>query len=105
MKYLLIFISIWGFSKATVEADTVTCPKLSCSENLGNGVCYMHSSSNPVEWIKFSSCGDQQWCDLYTDYAYFDMFKQTILGSTDHSKSVTFKKLTESKCEAISKFR
>ena len=40
-------------AESTSEADLVTvCPRVTCSETLGDKVCYMHSGTNPVEWVK-----------------------------------------------------
>ena len=55
-KYLLLLLSLFSFTKAAIESDTVSCPRLTCSENLGEGVCFMHSGTNPVEWIKLADC-------------------------------------------------
>ena len=57
MKAVTTFLalSIFPFIKAesTSESDLVTvCPRVTCSETLGDNVCYMHSATNPVEWVK-----------------------------------------------------
>ena len=57
MKATLAFLTFTFFSNAmaesTSESDLVTiCPKVTCSEPLGDNVCFMHSGTNPVEWIK-----------------------------------------------------
>jgi hypothetical protein len=46
-----------AYEGSTTDGDMVSvCPKLTCSEPLGDKVCYMHSSTNPVEWIKLMKC-------------------------------------------------
>lgn len=46
-----------AYEGSTTDGDMVTlCPKLTCSEPLGDKVCFMHSSTNPVEWIKLMKC-------------------------------------------------
>lgn len=57
MKASLAFLTFTFFSitrtESTSESDLVTiCPKVTCSEPLGDNVCFMHSGTNPVEWIK-----------------------------------------------------
>jgi hypothetical protein len=54
----------WGYEGSTTDGDMVTvCPRLTCSEPLGDKVCFMHSSSNPVEWIKLMKCPTGYQCD------------------------------------------
>jgi len=53
-----------GYEGSTTDGDMVTvCPRLTCSEPLGEKVCFMHSSSNPVEWIKLMKCPRGYQCD------------------------------------------
>jgi len=50
---LQILIVYKARGESTSESDLVTiCPKVTCSEPLGDNVCFMHSGTNPVEWIK-----------------------------------------------------
>ena len=58
-KFIIItgFISSFASCESTTDAEMVeTCPRITCSEPLGEKVCYMHSGTNPVEWIKLYSC-------------------------------------------------
>jgi len=48
---------------AEYDFTTITCPILTCSEDLGTGVCFMNSGTNPVEWIKLANCPNNQICD------------------------------------------
>lgn len=51
LTHILIVYTARG--ESTSESDLVTiCPKVTCSEPLGDNVCFMHSGTNPVEWIK-----------------------------------------------------
>lgn len=51
LSFTLLYISLRADS--TSDSDLVTiCPKVTCSEPLGENVCFMHSGTNPVEWIK-----------------------------------------------------
>ncbi|CDW84482.1 UNKNOWN [Stylonychia lemnae] len=88
-----------------METDIVSCPRLTCSENLGDGVCFMHQATNPVEWIKLASCPSGQICDATSDYAWYDVFKQSIEQANELGKSSTWKKLTKSRCDSSAKFR
>ena len=53
-KIAIILISIWSIADAVMETDIVSCPRITCSETLGDGVCFMHSATNPVDWIKLA---------------------------------------------------
>lgn len=53
---LIALLPLLQLTMAKVETDTVSCPRLTCSEDLGTGVCFMHSATNPVEWIKLAGC-------------------------------------------------
>jgi hypothetical protein len=39
--------------EALSESELISvCPKVTCSEPLEDDVCFRHSGTNPVEWIK-----------------------------------------------------
>ena len=87
---LLTLFSSLSLVKSAMETDTVSCPRLTCSENLGEGVCFMHSATNPVEWIKLANCPDGQVCDATQDFAWYDTFKQSIEQATELGKSTSW---------------
>jgi hypothetical protein len=87
---------------STSDGDMVNvCPTVTCSEPLGDKVCFMHSGTNPVEWIKLQSCPSGYICDTQTtkDLAWYTTTKQSILGSSSPLKSPTWRKQTIAKCE------
>lgn len=56
---LLTFIEVRARfqGEALSQSDLINvCPKVTCSEPLGDGVCFMHSGTSPVEWIKLYAC-------------------------------------------------
>ena len=61
----------------------------------------MHSSTQPVEWIKLSACPSGYTCDASQQFAWYDLLKQDIIVATDESKSVTWRRMVESQCEPI----
>lgn len=104
----LLTITIVSLIKAesTSEADLVTiCPKVTCSEPLGDKVCYMHSGTNPVEWVKLQQCPNGYLCDYTQNMAWYDTLQQSILGSSNPLKSPTWRKQTIAKCEPLNSFR
>ena len=42
LLYLILLLSFTSFV-STLEVDTLTCPFLTCVENLGDDICYMNS--------------------------------------------------------------
>ncbi len=45
------------YCESKSESDMInSCPRITCSEPLGKNVCFMHSGTNPVEWMKFQPC-------------------------------------------------
>lgn len=55
---------VLGYEGSTTDGDMVTvCPRLTCSEPLGDKVCFMHSATNPVEWIRLMKCPMGYLCD------------------------------------------
>ena len=80
------------------------CPKLTCSEPLGDKLCFMHSASNPVEWIKLMKCPQGYLCDSTQKLGWFDTKAQSILGSTSPYKSPVWRKQTIAKCEKYEAF-
>ena len=81
----VLLLSVLTNAELSERSERQVCPRLSCSEdlsyhlNLGDvghfedlaaDVCFMHSGTNPVEWIKFDGCPEDQICDLPNDYAW-----------------------------------
>ena len=92
--------------ESTSESDLVTiCPKVTCSEPLGDNVCFMHSGTNPVEWIKLQQCPRGYLCDYTQDLAWYDTLQQSIVGSSSPYKSPTWRKQTIAKCEPLTAYR
>ena len=53
------------------------CPMAYCDDYLGEDVCFMHSGTNPVTYLRFSSCQDSsKVCYMGEDYAWLDAPKQ-----------------------------
>lgn len=107
MKSLLLLAFIVVLThQSTTDGDMVTtCPRITCSEPLGPSVCFLHSASNPVEWIKLQKCKDGERCDTTQPLAWYDTKLQSVLGSTKVDKSPTWRRQTLAKCEKNSKFR
>lgn len=37
-------------------AGAINCPTIECDANIGDNVCYLHSGTNPVSYIKLYQC-------------------------------------------------
>jgi len=82
-----------GYCESKSESDLInTCPTITCSEPLGNNVCFMHSGTNPVEWMKFQPCPSGMLCEPDSPQAWFTTQGQTILGSSNPESSPTWRK-------------
>jgi hypothetical protein len=102
---VFLIFTVHCYEGSTTDGDMVTvCPRLTCSEPLGDKVCFMHSSSNPVEWIKLMKCPKGYLCDSTQELAWFNTKAQSILGSKSPLKSPSWKRQTISKCEKYSNF-
>lgn len=86
-----------------VEVDSVTCPTLSCSESFDTGTCYLHSATNPVEWIKMANCtSPDEYCEIQNP-AFFSMSYQETASSRNPLKSISFNHQVEGKCVPLKK--
>ena len=75
---LVICLTLVKIVAAEYDTSTISCPTLTCSEDLGTGVCFMNSGTNPVEWIKLANCPSNQICDTTQEWAWYDFDKQQI---------------------------
>ena len=71
--YLGIF-SLVGLSYQQTGLSTgSTCPMIYCDDYLGDDVCYLHSGTNPVTFLRFTQCLDpKKVCYIGEDYAWAD---------------------------------
>ena len=57
-----------------VNGDSISCPTIDCGMDIGKNVCFLHSASNPVSYIRMQQCPDNSYCDIgdRTKYAWVD---------------------------------
>jgi len=55
MKVIIALILVILLIEITNLA-TITCPSLTCDEVIGDNLCYLHSSDNPVTSIRMFKC-------------------------------------------------
>lgn len=81
-------------------------PQLKCGDNLGPNVCFRHSATNPVTFMRFTQCSDpNQVCAMGNDYAWVEsdlQFKGSI-GLNDNS--LVKNKNTIAYCHSPNDFR
>ena len=113
-------LSFNAFAEMTVRSEFQECPRLTCAENLDytyklglvgefpdleDTVCFMHSGTNPVEWIKFAPCPEGYTCNLPDNYAWINATLQFDMSSQKLSRSSTYMRTTEARCKKNEDFR
>ena len=77
------------------KADTITWPKLSWTDVLGNSICLLHSGDNPVTSIKMYQCpGNEIWDMTDNNFAWITSQKQmysSTNGATTANSQIYFK--------------
>mmetsp|Transcript_7233 Transcript_7233/g.6349 ORF Transcript_7233/g.6349 Transcript_7233/m.6349 type:complete len:180 (+) Transcript_7233:1-540(+) len=110
----MVKVPVWGVlaslclylnGQIPIYDQEVSCPLLTCTDYLGEGMCYMNSGGPPISYIKFARCPEGEFCDFHTDWTFFDQRDQAIHYSVDPYRSQAYKHLTKSKCEPLAFFR
>ena len=39
-----------------VNTQSITCPTIDCGMDIGTNICFLHSGSNPVTYIRLQQC-------------------------------------------------
>ena len=47
-----------------VTCGSISCPKINCGMDIGKNICYLHSASNPVSYIRMQECPSDKYCDI-----------------------------------------
>jgi len=64
---------------------------MNCDEFIGENICYLHSATSPVEYIKMLPCKDDEICDLREGhYAWVEALKQSFSSYKDETKSLVY---------------
>ena len=51
MKSLVVALPLVAVI-AVKAASSINCPKINCGMDIGKNVCFLHSASNPVSYIR-----------------------------------------------------
>ncbi|CDW78942.1 UNKNOWN [Stylonychia lemnae] len=83
-----------------------SCPQIQCDDYLGQDVCFLHSASNPVTFVRFTQCEDQnKVCYMGENYAWLDAQKQFYNSGTKIQNSQIYMKNTQGRCMNVNDFR
>ena len=100
-----VFSVIFAILLVKASSVTVSCPTLTCDETIGEDVCYIHSSDNPVTFIRTYECKGNEWCPLEDSrYAWIELVKQQYTSGAAVTNSQILNKYTKAKCEKITRF-
>ena len=63
-----------AFLACSHAAVSISCPSIDCGMDIGSNVCYLHSGSNPVSYIRMQACPAGYYCDIgdQSKYAWVD---------------------------------
>ena len=71
LKLVFFYLSLTLISTQVTQMNQ--CPQLICDDYLGKDVCFLHSGTNPVTFIRFKECDDSnKVCDMGSNYAWLD---------------------------------
>ncbi|CDW72418.1 UNKNOWN [Stylonychia lemnae] len=80
------------------------CPTMGCDADIGEKVCYLHSASNPVTYIRMYQCPQNYICDISdsSKYAWVDSKYQQYTSSSNPLRSQVYGSMTVGKCKKAS---
>jgi len=55
MRKLFLILPIF-FIQQTHSASYNVCPTMGCDADIGEDICFLHSASNPVTYIRMYQC-------------------------------------------------
>lgn len=44
--------------------SSISCPEIACDTDIGEKVCFLHSGSSPVSYIRMYGCSSNEICDI-----------------------------------------
>ena len=84
------------------SSSSITCPKINCGMDIGKNVCYLHSASNPVSYIRMQECPSDKYCDIgdASKYAWIDAEYQQYASGRQAALSQVFGQKTVGYCRS-----
>lgn len=72
--------------------------------DIGNNVCYRHSGSNPVSYIRMQQCAPGYYCDIsdQSKFAWVDAQYQQYTSGREAALSQVFGQKTVGYCRKVS---
>jgi hypothetical protein len=70
MRLIIVLTIIFNPIFCTISTNSISCPSFGCDADIGDNVCYIHSESNPVTYIKMYSCPTNYICDISNSSEY-----------------------------------
>ena len=83
---------------------SISCPKINCGMDIGDNVCFRHSGSNPVSYIRMQECPNDRYCDIGDEnkYAWVDAKYQQYTSGREAALSQVFGSKTIGYCRKVS---
>lgn len=83
---LILIINTPLFSNTLVS---ISCPTLQCDADIGENICFIHSGSSPVTYIRLAECSKNEICDIgsMSDYAWINSPYQQYSSGMSYSLS------------------
>ena len=87
---------------SSAGTESITCPKINCGMDIGKNVCYLHSASNPVSYIRMQECPSDKYCDIgdANKYAWIDAQYQQYASGRQAALSQVFGQKTVGYCRS-----
>lgn len=67
---LIKAVSLLLLLPSVFAAVSISCPSLDCGMDIGERVCFLHSGSNPVSYIRLMQCDEGYYCDIGDEKRY-----------------------------------
>lgn len=85
-----------------VSTASISCPKINCGMDIGKNICYLHSASNPVSYIRMQECPSDMYCDIgdRTKTSWIDAQQQQYKSGKQEALSQVFGKRTVGYCRS-----
>lgn len=64
MKNLFLISITYSIITLAISSSSIVCPTIGCDADIGDRVCFLHSASNPVSYIRMYQCPANYICDI-----------------------------------------
>lgn len=103
-RICLVAIGIFLTYQGVNAGVSISCPTIDCGMDIGTNVCYLHSGSNPVSYIRMQACPAGSYCDIgdQSKYAWVDAQYQKYTAGRQAALSQVFGQKTIGYCRKAS---